>query len=208
MKANLAPILERWAELYQPIAHDPQKGSKNKAFYLIRTINDNSEFMRNQNTAKSPALAYSVMIDAEGTNGAVVNYQHDIYFLMRAKQTSLAKSARQDEEISMNAQMLMDDMCQDLLAYLARLKHTGRCPVTGQQYDAATMQALAGMQIDKANWLSLPVKYGEWHVLGLALEQNQPRNMNCINTELYADPTAAATEPAEPADTEPANDNP
>lgn len=189
MKANLAPILEKWAQLYKPIGHNPEKGSKDKAFYLIRTINDNSEFVRNQNTVKSPCMAYSVIIDAEGTNSAVINYEHNIYFLLRGKATSLNKSARQDEELFMNAQMTLDDFVQDLLSYLARLKHTGRCPITGQQYDAPTMQALAGLQIDKANWLSLDSKYAEWHVMGLSIEQNCARNMNCINTELYADPT-------------------
>ena len=52
MKANISKILEKWAELYEPISHDPKKGSKDKAYYEIRTINDNSGFMRNQNAAK------------------------------------------------------------------------------------------------------------------------------------------------------------
>jgi hypothetical protein len=144
-------------------------------------------------------VAYSILIDAEGTNNLVVNYEHTIYFLMRSKQTSLAKSARQDDEQFMNVQMAMDEFVQDLLAYLARLKHTGKCPITGQTYDAATMQALAGLQLDKANWLSLATKYSGWNVLALAIEQNQPRNLNCINTDQYTVPTAEPATPQQPS---------
>ncbi len=185
MKSNLAPIIEKWAEIYPPISHNPSKKSKDKAFYLIRTINDNSEFMRNSNTAKSPAVAYSVLIDAEGTNNAVVSYAHNIYFLCRARQQSLAKSARQDDDLGMDEQMRMDDMAQDLLSYLNYLKHYGHCPVTYQTFDAVTMQSLAGLQIAHAEWASIPVKYGEWHILALQIEQNQPRNLQCFNPEIY-----------------------
>ena len=69
MKANLSSILETWATLYDPIAHKPAKGSKLKAFYRIKTINEQNEFMRNQNTAKSPCMAYSVLVDAEASVG-------------------------------------------------------------------------------------------------------------------------------------------
>lgn len=202
MKANLSVILERWAELYDAIGHNRKSkdGKKEKAFYLIRAINEDNEFVRNQNTAKSPCVAYSILIDAEGTNNLVVNYEHTIYFLMRSKQTSLAKSARQDDEQFMNVQMAMDEFVQDLLAYLARLKHTGKCPITGQTYDAATMQALAGLQLDKANWLSLATKYSGWNVLALAIEQNQPRNLNCINTDQYTVPTADPATTQQPSD--------
>lgn len=184
MTANLSPILEKWAELYTPIAHNPEKGSKDKAYYEIRTINDNSEFVRNQNTAKSPALAYSILIDAEGTNSRVVNYAHTIYFLARAASRSLAKSARQDDALGGNMEMMLDEMVQDLIAYLRELKHNQRCPLTGQTYDRATMMALSALDLDKAEWASIPVKYAEWHVMGLQLEQNTPRQL-CINREKY-----------------------
>ena len=184
MKANISAILEKWAELYEPISHDPKKGSKDKAYYEIRTINDNSGFMRNQNTAKSPCMAYSILIDAQGTNSHVVNYAHAIYFLIRAKSFSLSKSARQDDELGADVQMTMDDYVQDLLSYLRELKRTGKCPITGTTYDRPTMDALAGLQLDSAEWASAPVKYAEWHVMGLNIEQNAPRQL-CVNREKY-----------------------
>ena len=64
MKANLSVILERWAELYDAIGHNRKSkdGKKEKAFYLIRAINEDNEFVRNQNTAKSPCIAYSIQL--------------------------------------------------------------------------------------------------------------------------------------------------
>lgn len=185
MKANLSRILETWAKLYTPIAHNPKKGSKDKAFYRIKTINEQSEFMRNQNMAKSPCMAYSILVDAEASGTKEISYAHTIYFLSRAKTNSLAKSAKQDDDLGENMQMEMDDFVQDLLAYLKELRHNGKCPITGDTYDEYTMKALRGINLEKAEWASIPVKYGEWHILGLQLEQFAPRLL-CINREKYA----------------------
>ncbi len=184
MKVNLSNIIETWAMLYAPISHDPAKDNKGKAFYKVRTINDQSEFVRNQNTAKSPCVAYSVLIDAEGTNDKVVNYAHTIYFLARGRSRSLAKNARQDDDIGDDVYKMLDDIVNDFIVYMRELKHTMRCPITGQQYDADTRQMLAGLQLDKVEWASIPVKFGEWYILELSLEQNAARP-RCINREKY-----------------------
>lgn len=193
MKANLSSILETWATLFDAIAHNPAKGSKLKAFYRIKTINEQNEFMRNQNTAKSPCMAYSVLVDAEASGTKSVNYAHTIYFLSRAKTNSLAKSAKQDDDLGENIQMEMDDFVQELLAYLKELRHTGRCPLSNTTFDRATMEALRGIDLEKAQWASIPIKYGEWHILGLQLEQIAPRQL-CINRAHY---TIPATVPAD-----------
>ncbi len=184
MISKLSNILEMWAMLYEPISHNPEKGSKDKAFYKIRTINDNSEFVRNQNTAKSPCMAYSVLIDAQASANKSVNYAHAIYLLDRAKSTSLAKSARQDDDMGENIQQELDEYAQDLLAYLGELKRTGRCPISGTVFTASEMAALRGINLDKAEWASIPVKFAEWHILGIQLEQISPRTI-CVNKEKY-----------------------
>lgn len=185
---TFAEILEEWAELYKPISHNPDKGSKQRAFYLIKAINMDNAFMRAQNTAKSPCMAYSIIIDAEVQNH-VVNYQHIVYFMSRATQRSLAKNAKSDEDLGIDQQQLMDGFAQDLLAYLTELKRTGKNPVTGRIYDKLTQLALQGLQIEKCSWASNPgvVRYGEWHLLGLKIEQNVPIS-RCINKEKYLVP--------------------
>ncbi len=183
MKSNISTILEKWAELYKPIGHDPKRGSKDKAYYEIKTINQDSEFVRNQNTAKSPCMAYSVLIDAEMSNAKVINYRHNIYFMVRAKTRSLAKNAKQDDELGTDQQQQMDEMVIDLLLYLRELKRTGKCPITGQAYDAVTMESFRGLSLERAEWGSLPVKYAEWYLMELSIDQDQP--IGCMNREKY-----------------------
>lgn len=183
MFTSLSTILENWASIYTPIAHDQSAGSKHKAFYRVRTINDQSEFMRNQHTASTPCMAYSVLVDAEADGSSTVNYAHTIYFLSRAN-SSLSTTGKQSEMATEDAQVAMDGYAQDLLAYLQKLRHTGICPVTGARYDAPTVAALRGLDLDKAQWASSPAKYGEWHILGLQIEQVTPRLL-CVNMDKY-----------------------
>lgn len=179
-------ILEQWAMCYKPISHNPERNSKEKAFYRIKTINMENELMRNQNMAKSPAMAYSVIVDGEAKGKGTISYEHTIYFFSRAVSHSLAKTAKQDENIGIDQQQLMDEMVQDLLAYLWELKSTGRDPITGQVYDASTVKSLRGLDLEKANWATIPnvVKFGEWHIMGLQIEQIVPRQL-CINKAKY-----------------------
>lgn len=181
---NLSKILEQWAILYMPISHDPQRGSKDKAYYEVKTINQDSEFMRNQNIAKSPCMAYSVLIDARADGTKRVNYQNVIYFLSRAKTRSLAKNAKQDDELGTDQQLLMDEMVQDLLAYLKELKRTFVNPITGEAYDEETKKAIYGLSLDTAEWASIPVKFGEWHIMGLNIDQDTGA-LSCIKREKY-----------------------
>ena len=62
-------ILEEWAKRYKPLSHDPQS-AKTRTFYRLKTINMENAVMRNQNTAKSPCMAYSIVVDAEMKNTA------------------------------------------------------------------------------------------------------------------------------------------
>ena len=179
MTSNLSTILEKWAQLYKPISHDPKRGSKDKAYYEIKTINQDSEF---------------VLVDAEMNSTKVVNYRHTIYFMSRAKTRSLAKNAKQDDELGTDQQLLMDDMVQDLIQYLRDLKHYGRCPITGETYDTPTMLSLRGLSLDKCEWGSLPVKYAEWHLMELSIDQDQPLPaIGCINKEKYHLPVSEET---------------
>lgn len=180
----LSSILEKWAEVYLPISHDPMKGSKQKAYYEIKAIDSSSEFVRNVNTAKSPCMAYSVLVDARVQGSKGVNYSHTVYFLSKAKSFGLAKTAKQDDDLGADVQLQMDGYVQDLLAFLFELKRSGVNPLTGEQYDRPTMEALRGLDLEHAEWASVPVKYNEWHIMGLQVEQIAPRLL-CVNPQKY-----------------------
>lgn len=178
-------ILEEWAQLYKPLSHDPQRNSRNCAFYRIKAINQENTLFRNMNTAKSPCMAYSIIVDAEMQKGKI-NYQHVVYFFSRAVASTRVRTAKDDEVVGMDQQLLMDKMCRDLLTYLKQIKQTGKNPVTGEVYDRPTFNAFRGLQLDSAQWSSNPgvVKLGEWHVMGLIIPQNAALD-ECLDDSLY-----------------------
>ncbi len=185
MNFRLDNILEDWASHYLPLSHDKEKGSKDKRFFRIKTINSENEWMRNTNTVKSPCMLFSVLIDAQANgNNKTVNYLYTIYFASKAISRGLAKNVKQDDENGTDQQLDMDDMVQDLIAYLHKIKSDGKCPITNKEFDAPTREALKGLQLDKVEWASIPVKYNEWHIMGVSLEQITPRLL-CVNQEKY-----------------------
>lgn len=165
-------ILEEWAKRYKPLSHDPLS-AKTRTFYRLKTINMENAVMRNQNTAKSPCMAYSIVVDAEMKNTAAVSYQHTIYFLSRAVSRTLKTTAKNDEDLGIDQQQMMDEMVRDLLAYLSKMKHDNKDPLTDEFLDIETTKALKGLKIESAQWASMPyvVKFGEWHIMGLQIEQ-------------------------------------
>lgn len=185
MLSRFDNILEHWAEIYRPISHNPAKGSKQKAFYRIDTINTQNEFVRNVNTAASPALAYSSLIDAElrGSQKGV-HYRHTMYFLAKQPQVSLAKSAKQDDDNASALKFEMDEWVNDLITWLSVVRRTGLCPITQQRFSDVDIQALRGLDIDNASWATVPMMYNGWWVLGLEIDQYAPRSL-CVVEERY-----------------------
>lgn len=178
-------ILEDWATIYKPLSHKKEKKAKAKRFYLIKNLTTDNEFARTVNTALSPCMLYSVLIDAE-TNGSKdhIIYHHEIYFASKAVSPSLAKTARQDDELGSDIQLALDEMVQDLIAYLDTMRRTRQHPLTGEPVSNETYQCLRGLALDKAQWASCPVKFNEWHLMGLSIEAIVPRR-KCVNPEDY-----------------------
>ncbi len=178
-------IVENWASIYSPIGHDKQRNSANKRFFRIKTISTDNEFARKANVLKSPCVLFSVLVDAEiGENRSAVKYRYEIYFASKAEQRSLAQTSRQDEALTADQHLLMDEMVQDLIAYLSELRQTSVCPVTGRPLDPITIQGLRGLQLDKAEWMSMPVKFSDWHIMGLSIDGYSPRRL-CVMPERY-----------------------
>lgn len=206
MNFRFDKILEDWASIYKPIGHDKQKGSKNKRFFRIKTISTDNEFMRNANSVGTPCMLFSVLIDAE-TDGKdkAVNYRYMIYFASKSISRTLAKNAKQDDDLGYDQQLAMDSMVQDLLAYLHVIRQTGVCPITNVPFDNVTVQGLKGLMLDRADWASAPVKFNEWHIMGLAIQGISPRLL-CVNKEQYLlpeDPDTETETQQEDSETEP-----
>lgn len=199
-------ILEYWAVIYKPLSHKKEKKAKAKRFYRIKNLTTDNEFARNANTALSPCMLYSVLIDAE-TDGSSdrITYHHEIYFATKAESRSLAKTARQDDDLGADIHISMDGMVQDLLAYLHTLVHTKQYPLTGEPVAPTLLQRLRGLRLDKAQWASCPVKFNEWHLMGLSIEEIAPR-YKCVNPEYYNIESNESTQPQPEVEPEPDNE--
>lgn len=198
---RLDNILEAWAAAYKPLSHEIGAESQHRTFYRIDTINSNNEFVQNYNMAVSPCMAYSTLIDASlsRTNKKFISYRHVIYFMVKqAAPKSNARTMVNDSLEATEAKYDADVLVQDLLAFLYALKtasgQTVRGTATTKEDDMIAailatlpkddLKGIAGLQLDGAEWGTLPVKYNHWWICGLEIEQLVPRNL-CVVAERY-----------------------
>ena len=202
---RLDNILEYWAQHYRPLSHDPIRAHKHCTFFRVGMIDGNSEFVRNFNVTPSPAMAYVTHIDGEleEQNPTVTNYRHVIYFMVKQAAGTLSKTAATDEMSATDARFFADEMVQDLLAYLFNLKAmvNGKyfpkdvpgSIIPPQPFGKLTQEGLRGLQLEKANWTTLPMMFNGWHVCGLTLYQVAPREL-CIKPNKYIDSSESSSD--------------
>jgi len=164
-------LLEDWACSYKPLSHDKARGSKDRAFYRVDTISAESDFVRNFATAKSPCMAYATNLDARiGKNTNTIEYTHTIYFLVKQSGQGLTKKALDDQDAT-ECKYQSDELVQDLLAYLMDKKRSE--------------SGLKGLDIEGAEWATIPVKFNGWWICGLQMTQYVHRHL-CVDATKYS----------------------
>lgn len=143
-------------------------------------------------------MAYATHVVAEpaAQNPKALTYRHVIYFLVKQAAGNLSKTAITDEMSATEARFQTDDLVQDLLAYLSMLKGVagGKTPpevvansslfTLRSSLCKETREGLRGLNIDGANWGTLPMMFNGWHICGLAIGQTAPRLM-CLTPAKY-----------------------
>ena len=200
---RLDNLLERWAEYYQPLSHQPGRQSSHHAFFRTSMIDGNSEFVRNFAKMPPVLLAYASHVDADipTQNPKNVSSRHVVYFLVKQSAGTLSKTQATDELAATEARFQADDHTQDLVALLSQLRSmangkslapdiVAQLPPEVYQWmqgvvaDPEYREGLRGLQIDQAHWGTLPVMLNGWHVCGLTIEQITPRRL-CISPAKY-----------------------
>ena len=200
---RLDNLLERWAEYYQPLSHQPGRQSSHHAFFRTSMIDGNSEFVRNFAKMPPVLLAYASHVDAEipQQNPKNVSYRHVVYFLVKQTAGTLSKTQATDELAATEARFQADDHTQDLVALLSQLRSmangkslapdiVAQLPPEVYQWmqgvvaDPEYREGLRGLQIDQAHWGTFPVMLNGWHVCGITIEQITPRRL-CIMPSRY-----------------------
>jgi len=204
---RLDNILERWAELYEPLKHnspEPKGKGLRKSFLRIGMIDADSYFVRNFNQMHTACCAYVTHVDAEVNKQNIkqVSYRHIIYMMQKQPAGTLAKTQITDEEGATEARFTTDDMMQDLIAVLTTLKSmvggkslsaemVSELPADMLQFlrdivaDPDYRDGLRGLHIDEAHWGTLPVHLNGWQICGLTIEQTTSRRL-CINSSRYS----------------------
>ena len=176
---RLDNILEHWASIYKPISHNAEK--KHVAFYRIDTITAESTFVRNVNTAASPAMAYSTVVDAE-FNYPSIKYGHTIYFLVKQKGNGAMRNSTQDDMEAAECKYMLDQFATDLVMYLKKIKT--EVASHSEKYDKETVNGLFGLDFDSVTWGTAPTKYNGWWVLIMGIDQIT-QIKQCVVTERY-----------------------
>lgn len=203
-------ILEQWATIYKPLSHSSDKNDKHKTFYRIDAITAENEFVRNINTAVSPCMAFSTLIDAQATNKDIkaVSYLYTIYFMSKQQSGGVGRNFKSDDDSAFDCKVDLDEMAQDLFAFLSELRkaacnnqavfaiktpsasdiadsindETDKNPIFAITSDIR--QGLRGMDLSSVRWGTLPMLKNGWWVLSFQFEVMEPRQL-CIVESRY-----------------------
>lgn len=185
-------IIEEWAKIYKPIAHDPDPKNKHKAFFLIDTEQTENDFYAHFNTIGYPCMGYDTRIHVAVTdrNQKVIAYRQYVLFMMPQKSASSARTVINDDSEGARCKAELDSMCQELLAYLSKLKAAAPegklvisddLTVTIPPEDALTLR---GLDLSEVQWETEARRLGKWWMATLELTVISPRR-KCITTANY-----------------------
>lgn len=196
---RLDNLLEDWATRFKPLSHDPAEGAKHKTFYRIDRLGGDNGFARNFNTTPSPCMAFPTSIDAKmGRNAKQISYHHGFYFMVKQASASLSKTNHSADLDAADCKAELNDLATALLAYLFELRAMARKKLRGETYTKASkMQlvdidtytkadciAIAGLELEEAEWWTVPELYNRWWVLGIEFVRTESREL-CVNEEQY-----------------------
>lgn len=167
--------LEKWAQRYKPISHDPTRGSRDKRFYRIDSITRVEDFATNLTQAKSPSMAVVTQMDGafDGASNKFIRYTHRIFFFVKQPAANLSRGVI-DEVGAADAKAEGQELAQDLMAWLYHDKTVNR------------NKDLAGLDFSTATAFTVPQKFNGWWPTEVVIEHLVPRNL-CVNEEKYVE---------------------
>lgn len=187
---RLDNILEKWAAMYKPISHNADDKDKH-GFYRIDIDYRDGEWIKNFDRASSPCMAYGTQVDGMLQGNGNISYQHRIIFLVKQNLGGTTKTNADRDLDAAECKFFANDMTLDLLAFLQRLKKAASNdfrgladPVLLPFSKITDSSAMRGLQIETANWATIPVRYNGWWICELDIIQIVQRPL-CIVNEKY-----------------------
>lgn len=174
---SIANILEHWATIYKPLSHKPEsKKLEEQSFFRIRYIDLENIFQRNANVIHSPCMLLSVATTGALKSAKQSEVTHQVWMLSKIKDTAQTLGRFDGLRLEQTANDLLEH-CEDLVAWLAEVKRTRQCPVTGRSFkdDAQLAAELAAIDLATFSYGVMPDIYsGQWLVAGVGWRSVKP----------------------------------
>lgn len=190
---RLDNILEQWAKDYKLVAHDPDVKHNHRAFFRCEVDYRSDEWIKNLPLVSSPSVGYCTQVDGM-VQGSTISYQHRILFMVKQNLGGMTVTQAQRDNDATECKVLGNDMALDCLAFLSLLKKAAMNNFHGLTHEQAVfvlpyhkqfdIAPCAGLQIESANWATIPKMYNAWWVCELNIVQLVQRPL-CVETAKY-----------------------
>ena len=190
---RLDNILEQWAKDYKLVAHDPDVKHNHRAFFRCEVDYRSDEWIKNLPLVSSPSVGYCTQVDGM-VQGSTISYQHRILFMVKQNLGGMTTTQAQRDNDATECKVLGNDMALDCLAFLSLLKKAAMNNFHGLTHEQAgfalpyhqkfDITPCAGLQIESANWATIPKMYNAWWVCELNIVQLVQRPL-CVENAKY-----------------------
>ena len=190
---RLDNILEQWAKDYKLVAHDPDVKHNHRAFFRCEVDYRSDEWIKNLPLVSSPSVGYCTQVDGM-VQGSTISYQHRILFMVKQNLGGMTLRRAHRDNDGTECKVLGNDMALDCLAFLSLLKKAAMNNFHGLTHEQAgfvlpyhkqfDIASCAGLQIESANWATIPKMYNAWWVCELNIVQLVQRPL-CVETAKY-----------------------
>ena len=193
---RLDNVLERWAQIYEPMQHDPSAAAKpeDKAFFRIDRMELENAFTRTFSLLRKPCLCACVNFDAQldEKRPRLALYHWQLYVC--AKQGG-GPNYMTDDEGAADTKCDINDMVLDLLGFLFAIQDA----IDGIAFKRDTPQSvidlfnsltdeersgLKGLKMDATEWWSVPRYKNGWWLMGIELYGLSSTQL-CIRSSRY-----------------------
>ena len=173
---TISNILEHWATIYKPLSHKKEGKLEEQSFFRIRYIDLENIFSRNANIIHSPCMLYSVLTTGDFVDKRMMRVSHQVWFLMKVKDTPQTLGRYDGNKIEMAAEDLME-CCKDMVSWMQEVKDHGECPITHRFFadEPLVMKEMESIDISSFSCGLIGELYsGQWLVAGVNWDSLQP----------------------------------
>ncbi|MBR1377963.1 MAG: hypothetical protein IJ557_02410 [Bacteroidaceae bacterium] len=168
-------LIEQWATQYRPIAHIPQKGSKQRRFFRFDSLDKAIDMTSQFAAMKGPVAGIVTQFDGMSRGNLI---ELEVVVFIFTKQSTPRSDAQGAELAAVDAKMEGADICNDLWIWLSEKKREVGNNTKHENY------WLRGLDLDSIAIMSYPVMLNDWWPTSLEIKVKIPRQ-TCSDASKY-----------------------